>query len=52
VNGEVRQDGRTSELVFPVDVVVSYISQFATLNPGDLLHRNARNDESDAAREL
>src|SRR6516165_3851531 len=30
VNGEVRQDGRTSELIFPVDVIVSYISQFAT----------------------
>ena len=38
VNGEVRQDGRTSELIFPVDVVVSYISQFATLYPGDVIY--------------
>jgi len=38
VNGEVRQEGRTSELVFPIDVVVSYISQFATLYPGDVIY--------------
>jgi 2-keto-4-pentenoate hydratase/2-oxohepta-3-ene-1,7-dioic acid hydratase in catechol pathway len=38
VNGEVRQDGRTSEFIFPVDVVVSYISQFATLFPGDVIY--------------
>jgi 2-keto-4-pentenoate hydratase/2-oxohepta-3-ene-1,7-dioic acid hydratase in catechol pathway len=38
INGEVRQDGRTSELVFPVDVVVSYISQFSTLFPGDVIY--------------
>jgi len=38
VNGEVRQEGRTSELIFPVDVVVSYISQFVTLLPGDVIY--------------
>jgi 2-keto-4-pentenoate hydratase/2-oxohepta-3-ene-1,7-dioic acid hydratase in catechol pathway len=38
VNGEVRQEGRTTELIFPVDVVVSYISQFATLYPGDVIY--------------
>ena len=38
VNGEVRQEGRTSEFIFPVDVVVSYISQFATLFPGDVIY--------------
>jgi 2-keto-4-pentenoate hydratase/2-oxohepta-3-ene-1,7-dioic acid hydratase in catechol pathway len=38
VNGEVRQEGRTSELIFPVDVVVSYVSQFATLYPGDVIY--------------
>jgi 2-keto-4-pentenoate hydratase/2-oxohepta-3-ene-1,7-dioic acid hydratase in catechol pathway len=38
VNGEVRQDGRTTELIFPVDVIVSYISQFATLYPGDVIY--------------
>jgi 2-keto-4-pentenoate hydratase/2-oxohepta-3-ene-1,7-dioic acid hydratase in catechol pathway len=38
LNGEVRQDGQTSDLIFPVDVVVSYISQFATLYPGDVIY--------------
>ena len=38
VNGEVRQEGRTTELIFPVDVIVSYISQFATLYPGDVIY--------------
>src|SRR2546427_5523669 len=38
VNGEVRQSGRTSELIFPVDTVISYISQFVTLVPGDVFY--------------
>jgi 2-keto-4-pentenoate hydratase/2-oxohepta-3-ene-1,7-dioic acid hydratase in catechol pathway len=38
VNGEIRQQGRTSELIFPVDAVVSYISQFVTLLPGDVIY--------------
>ena len=38
VNGEVRQSGRTSELIFPVDMVISYISQFAMLMPGDVIY--------------
>ncbi len=38
VNGELRQSGRTSELIFPIDTVVSYISQFVTLLPGDVVY--------------
>jgi 2-keto-4-pentenoate hydratase/2-oxohepta-3-ene-1,7-dioic acid hydratase in catechol pathway len=38
INGEVRQSGRTSELIFPIDTVVSYISQFVTLLPGDVIY--------------
>jgi 2-keto-4-pentenoate hydratase/2-oxohepta-3-ene-1,7-dioic acid hydratase in catechol pathway len=38
LNGEVRQSGRTSELIFTVDNVVSYISQFVTLLPGDIIY--------------
>jgi 2-keto-4-pentenoate hydratase/2-oxohepta-3-ene-1,7-dioic acid hydratase in catechol pathway len=38
VNGEVRQEGRTSELIFPVDAAVSYISHFVTLFPGDVIY--------------
>ncbi|MHB9146774.1 MAG: fumarylacetoacetate hydrolase family protein [Symbiobacteriia bacterium] len=37
VNGEVRQDGRTSAMVFSVPVLLSYISQAMTLEPGDLV---------------
>lgn len=37
VNGETRQDGRTSQMVFPVDFLVRYISNMMTLNPGDVI---------------
>jgi len=37
VNGETRQDGRTSQMVFPVDFLIRYISQMMTLLPGDVI---------------
>jgi 2-keto-4-pentenoate hydratase/2-oxohepta-3-ene-1,7-dioic acid hydratase in catechol pathway len=37
VNGEVRQDGRTSQMVFPVEFLIRYISNMMTLQPGDLI---------------
>lgn len=37
VNGEVMQDDNTSDLIFPVGVLIEYISQIMTLNPGDLI---------------
>ncbi len=37
VNGEVRQDGRTSQMVFPIPYLVRYISQQMTLMPGDII---------------
>ncbi len=37
LNGQVMQDSNTAELIFPVDELVSYLSQFCTLNPGDLV---------------
>lgn len=37
VNGEVRQDSNTSDMIFYVDEIVSYISQHMTLTPGDLI---------------
>jgi acylpyruvate hydrolase len=37
VDGTVMQRGRTSDLLFGAAAVVSYISQFATLVPGDLI---------------
>src|SRR5688572_3279381 len=37
VNGEVRQQGRTSAMAFPVAYLVRYISRIMTLYPGDLI---------------
>jgi len=37
VNGEVEQDGSTSEMVFPVAAIVEFISSFVTLVPGDII---------------
>jgi 2-keto-4-pentenoate hydratase/2-oxohepta-3-ene-1,7-dioic acid hydratase in catechol pathway len=37
LNGEVLQDGSTSDLIFPVPVLVAYISNVFTLEPGDLI---------------
>lgn len=37
VNGESKQDGNTSTMVFDVPTIVSYLSQFMTLAPGDIV---------------
>jgi 2-keto-4-pentenoate hydratase/2-oxohepta-3-ene-1,7-dioic acid hydratase in catechol pathway len=37
VNGELRQDGRTSQMVFPVPFLIRYISNQMTLNEGDII---------------
>ena len=37
VNGEVRQDGTTADLVFDIAQLVAYCAAFATLLPGDVL---------------
>lgn len=37
VNGIVKQDGRTSQMVFPVEFLIRYISNQMTLYPGDLI---------------
>ncbi|MFM2059637.1 MAG: hypothetical protein RLY71_4022 [Pseudomonadota bacterium] len=37
VNGRRVQDGHTSDLIFDVPTLISYISQFMTLEPGDLI---------------
>jgi 2-keto-4-pentenoate hydratase/2-oxohepta-3-ene-1,7-dioic acid hydratase in catechol pathway len=36
-NGEVKQSGRTSLMIFDVPFLISYISRAMTLNPGDLI---------------
>ena len=37
VNGEKRQQGSTTDMVFGVKEIVSHLSQFMTLNPGDII---------------
>jgi 2-keto-4-pentenoate hydratase/2-oxohepta-3-ene-1,7-dioic acid hydratase in catechol pathway len=37
VNGELRQDGHTRDLIFSVPEILAYISRFLTLEPGDLV---------------
>jgi 2,4-diketo-3-deoxy-L-fuconate hydrolase len=37
VNGKRMQTGNTRTMIFPVRTLVSYISQFMTLHPGDLI---------------
>ncbi|AVH97341.1 2-hydroxyhepta-2,4-diene-1,7-dioate isomerase [Streptomyces cinereoruber] len=38
VNGELKQDGHTSDQIFPVAEVVRYVSRFMTLYPGDVIN--------------
>jgi 2-keto-4-pentenoate hydratase/2-oxohepta-3-ene-1,7-dioic acid hydratase in catechol pathway len=37
VNGQLRQDGRTSQMVFPVEFLIKYISRQMTLRKGDVI---------------
>jgi len=37
VNGKTMQDGTTANLIFKIPFLISYISQFMTLLPGDLI---------------
>jgi 2-keto-4-pentenoate hydratase/2-oxohepta-3-ene-1,7-dioic acid hydratase in catechol pathway len=37
VNGELRQDDTTANLIFPFDYLISYLSTFMPLNAGDII---------------
>jgi 2-keto-4-pentenoate hydratase/2-oxohepta-3-ene-1,7-dioic acid hydratase in catechol pathway len=37
VNGQIKQDATTGDMVFPVASVISFLSQFVTLEPGDVI---------------
>lgn len=37
VNGVTVQSGNTSDMIFPVDELIAYISTFMTLEPGDVI---------------
>lgn len=38
LNGEVRQRGESRKMIFTVDKIISYVSQFMTLKIGDLIY--------------
>ncbi|WP_116111579.1 fumarylacetoacetate hydrolase family protein [Amycolatopsis ruanii] len=38
VNGEPRQDSKTSDMIFTVDEIIWHLSQFLVLEPGDLVN--------------
>ena len=38
LNGKTMQEQRTSDLIFDVEDIVSYVSQFVTLMPGDVIY--------------
>ena len=37
LNGEVRQNGNTRDLLFPVPYLIAYLSRYLTLLPGDVI---------------
>ena len=37
VNGEVRQDANTAQMIYPVADIVSFLSHLMTLEPGDVI---------------
>ncbi len=36
-NDELKQDGNTKDMIFSIDLLISYVSQFVTLKTGDLI---------------
>jgi len=43
VNGKTMQDGTTSNLIFKIPLLVSYVSRFMTLLPGDIISTGTPN---------
>ena len=37
LDGEVQQDGSVRDMIFPVSAIIAYVTQFMTLEPGDLI---------------
>ena len=37
MNGQLKQDGNTSQMVFPCDFLIEFISSVMTLLPGDVI---------------
>ncbi|MCP6536480.1 fumarylacetoacetate hydrolase family protein, partial [Klebsiella pneumoniae] len=37
VNGEQRQQGTTADLIFSIPILIAYLSEFMTLQPGGMI---------------
>jgi len=37
LDGEVKQDGSVRDMIFPVSAIIAFVTQFMTLEPGDLI---------------
>jgi 5-carboxymethyl-2-hydroxymuconate isomerase len=44
VNGEVRQQGGTGSMIFPVPSIIAYVSEFMRLEPGDIISTGSPGD--------
>lgn len=38
INGEIRQEGNSRDMIFDIDTIIAYISQFVSLKMGDLIY--------------
>lgn len=38
INDEIRQSGNTKDMIFSIDEIIAYVSQFVTLKIGDLIY--------------
>lgn len=38
VNGQVKQSGNSSDMIFSIDEIITYVSQYITLKTGDLIY--------------
>ncbi|MDG9730307.1 fumarylacetoacetate hydrolase family protein [Ignatzschineria sp. RMDPL8A] len=47
VNGELRQEGNTKDMIFDVPFLIEYLSEFMTLNPGDMIATGCPKGTSD-----
>lgn len=47
VNGELRQDGNTRDLIFSIPVLIEWFSQFMTLKPGTIISTGTPHGLSD-----
>ena len=52
VNGDVKQDASTAQMVFPVAAVIAFLSSFVTLEPGDVISTGTPKGVGSARREF